>query len=101
MSDQQRLQVHLPADLEPVYSNLTILGSTSAEFIFDFVLALPRQEPQGHIVARVLMSPRHALKLRNAIDEHAGLYEEQHGTIPVDPIPIDLSPTRAAEESSD
>ena len=77
-----RVQIQLPASLEPVYANFAILTNSSSEIVIDHAQLLP-QVPQARVVARVIMTPQNAKLLMRALTEHLGRFEAQFGTIRV------------------
>lgn len=77
-----RVQIQLPAALEPVYANFAILTHSSSEIVIDHAQLLP-QVPQARVVARVIMTPQNAKLLLRALNEHLGRFESQFGTIPI------------------
>ncbi len=77
-----RVQIQLPAALEPVYANFAILTHSSSEIVIDHAQLLP-QVPQARVVARVIMTPQNAKLLLRALNEHLGRFEAQFGTIPI------------------
>jgi hypothetical protein len=79
---EQTLNFEMPEDLEPMYSNASLISHNEAEFVFDFALMVPGQAG-GKIGARVLMSPRQVKIYRDAITAHIKTYEDQFGPIPV------------------
>ena len=68
------------------YSNLAIITHSQSEFIIDFATILPGL-PKPEITNRLIMTPEHAKRLLNALQDNIIKYESQFG-------PIDLSPNR-------
>lgn len=62
------------------YANLALIAHTPHEFIVDFALATPRQNPK--VVSRVVTSPAHAKALLRSLADNIRRYEARHGTIP-------------------
>ena len=60
------------------YSNLAIIAHNENEFIFDFVFAHP---PKGKVNARVIMSPAHAKRFLEALQNNISMYENKVGQI--------------------
>jgi len=75
-----RLNVELPADLEAIYSNFTLITHSSSEIIVDFARVLPNT-PKTRIYARVIMTPINAKLLHKALGENLRKFEEQYGEI--------------------
>jgi len=68
------------------YSNLAIITHSHSEFIIDFATILPGL-PKPEITNRLVMTPEHAKRLLNALQDNIIKYESQFG-------PIDLTPNR-------
>jgi hypothetical protein len=77
-----RLRIHIPAKLEPVYSNFAVITNSPSEIIVDFAQIMPRM-PQARVKARVIMSPTNAKLLHRALGEHIERFEAQYGEISV------------------
>jgi hypothetical protein len=76
------VQVHLPANLEPVYSNFAVITNSSSELIVDFAQIMPRI-PRAHVKTRLVMTPTNAKLVHRALGEHLERYEAQYGEIKV------------------
>lgn len=81
-----RVQVHLPATLEPVYANFAVITNSPSEFVIDLAQILP-QVPQARVRARVILTPLNAKLLQRALAEHLTRFEGQFGEIRVPEIP--------------
>lgn len=77
-----RVQVHLPADLEPIYSNFALITNSPSEIVVDFAQIMP-QVAQARIRARVVMTPLNAKLVLRALTDHLARYESQFGEIVV------------------
>lgn len=64
-------------------TNGAVIAHTPDEFLFDFVLAMPGQQPV--VVSRVVTSPRHAKTLLRSLQENISRYEARFGVIPEPP----------------
>ena len=87
MSDQPKstagqVQVHLPANLEPPYSNFAMVTNSASEIVLDFAQVMPRL-PRAHVKARVVMTALNAKLLLKALSEHLQRYEAHFGEIKV------------------
>ena len=78
---QGRVEVSLPRDLEPVFTNFAMVTDNHSEFIIDFAQVLPRM-PMAKISARVVLTPMNAKSLMEALTEHVKGFEEKHGELP-------------------
>ena len=66
------------------YSNLAVISHNENEFIMDFIFAHP---PTGKLNARIIMSPAHAKRFLQALQENVGIYEKVVGPIKAAPEP--------------
>ena len=64
-------------------TNGAVLAHTPDEFLFDFGLAMPGQQPV--VTARLVTSPRHAKALLRSIEDNIRRYEARFGPIPEPP----------------
>jgi hypothetical protein len=77
---QTTIQIEVPPDLQPVYSNLARIAHAPAEFVLDLARLLPG-DTKATVTSRVVMSPV-ALKLFvQALTDNLGRYEASFGTI--------------------
>lgn len=83
---KREIKLHLPPDLEVVYSNLAVLSMTRNEVIFDFAQMLP-PDPRAKVQTRIVMTPQHAKLLLTLLQRNVERYEAEHGTIPVNVPP--------------
>ncbi len=65
---------------EGIYSNLAIITHSNSEFILDFIKVLPGV-PKAKVKSRILLTPQHAKRLVNALQDNISKYEQHHGTI--------------------
>lgn len=77
-----RVQVELPAGLEPVYVNFALITHSPSEIIIDCAQLMP-QVMQARIKTRLVLTPLNAKLLWRALGEHLSRYEGQHGEIKV------------------
>ena len=68
-----RVQVHLPAGLEPIYSNFALITNSPSEIVVDFAQIMP-QVTQARIRARVVMTPLNAKLVLKALTDHLARY---------------------------
>ena len=81
MSNQE-IQVQMPPDLDPVYSNFAVITHSPSEIVIDLAQVLP-QVPQARVRARVILTPLNAKLLHRALGDHLGRFESQFGEIRV------------------
>ena len=79
---QVQVQVDLPPDLEPTYSNLAVISHTPSEIFVDLACLLPNL-PKAKVNTRVVMTPLNAKLLQQALAENLRKYEAQFGAIEV------------------
>ncbi len=77
-----RVQVHLPTDLEPTYSNFALITHSRSEIVIDFAQILP-QVPQARVRQRIVLTALNAKLLWRALGEHLARFESIHGEIVV------------------
>jgi hypothetical protein len=78
----QSINVELPTDLQPTYSNLARITHSPAEMVMDFARFLPGMQ-SAPILARMILSPTAAKLLFRALGENLARYEAAYGEIPV------------------
>jgi hypothetical protein len=81
-----RVQIQLPANLEPIYANFALITNSPSEVVIDLAQILP-QVPQARVRARVILTPLNAKLLNRALGEHLGRFEAQFGEIRVPDTP--------------
>ena len=89
-----QLNIELNEEIaEGTYSNLAIISHSPAEFIVDFIRIMPGV-PKARVKSRILMTPQHAKRLMQALQENVVKYESLHGPIknidPPKPFPMDM-----------
>ncbi|MCO6500166.1 MAG: DUF3467 domain-containing protein [Vicingus serpentipes] len=65
---------------EGIYSNLAIISHSSSEFVIDFIKVMPGM-PKAKVKSRVLMTPEHAKRLMNALEDNIQKFEATNGKI--------------------
>lgn len=82
-NNPQPQQIEIKATDEKLagnYANMMQVSHTREEFIFDFVNVVP---PFGQLVSRILMSPAHAKRVMQALEQNIKNYESQFEQISV------------------
>lgn len=77
--NSKEIQVKVPDELEPVYANQAIINHKDDEFTFSFMHVYP--QGQGTMKAVVTLTPRHAKRFLNALEENIEKYENSYGKI--------------------
>ncbi len=80
-------------------TNGAVLAHTPDEFLFDFVLAMPGQQPV--ITARLVTSPRHAKALLRSLEDNIQRYERRFGVIPEPPKRVVQPGVAATDDGED
>ena len=81
-SGATRLQIHVPADLEPIYTNFALITNSPSEIVVDFAQIMP-QVPKAKVRARVVMTPLNAKLVLRALTEHLARFEAHFGEIAI------------------
>jgi hypothetical protein len=76
------LAIELPANLEPVYANTTIITHSASEIIIDLARVMPHY-PKAKVAARVIMTPLNAKLFLRALGENLSKFEGVYGEIHV------------------
>ena len=79
-SDQQ-INIELNEKVaEGVYSNLVMIAHSPEEFVLDFIRVVPGI-PKARVKSRIIVTPQHARRFLNALEENIERYEAAHGPI--------------------
>ena len=62
------------------YSNLVMITHSPSEFILDFIAVMPGV-PKAKVAKRMILTPDHAKRLMNALQDNVTKYEAEHGII--------------------
>ena len=65
-----------------IYSNLSIINHTDAEFTVDFVYLQPNV-PKGRVQSRIILTPQNAKRFLLAMEDNVRKYESKHGSISI------------------
>lgn len=65
---------------EGVYSNLAMVAHSNTEFVLDFIRLMPGV-PKAKVKARIIVTPEHAKRLLNALQDNIHKYEKSFGGI--------------------
>ncbi|MDF1513100.1 MAG: DUF3467 domain-containing protein [Anaerolineae bacterium] len=79
-SQKKPLSIELPANLESIYANFSLISHTPSEIIFDLSQLLPNQ-PKARVKARVIMTPLNAKLFLRALEENLSKFEARYGEI--------------------
>lgn len=65
---------------EGIYANLAMIAHSSSEFVVDFIRLMPGVS-KAKVKSRVVITPEHAKRLLNALQENIDKYESTFGAI--------------------
>ena len=78
---EQQIEVELSAEVaEGIYSNLAIITHSNSEFIVDFINMMPGK-PKANVKSRIILTPQHAMRLMNALNDNITKFESHFGKI--------------------
>lgn len=77
----QQINIELSEEMaEGVYANLAMIAHSNTEFVLDFIRLMPGV-PKAKVKARVILTPEHAQRLLNALQDNINKYEDNFGEI--------------------
>lgn len=80
-NNRQKLNINLPADVaEGIYSNLAVISHSQSEFVLDFIRVMPGVD-KANVKSRIILTPEHAKRLLQALQENVERYEDEHGRV--------------------
>lgn len=65
---------------EGVYANLAMIAHSSSEFVIDFIRLMPGV-PKAKVKSRIVITPEHAKRLLNALEDNITKYEATFGEV--------------------
>lgn len=85
MADEEKkgnkINIELPEELaEGTYANLAMIAHSNSEFVVDFIRMMPGT-PKAKVKSRVVLTPEHAKRMLNALQDNIKKYEENFGPI--------------------
>lgn len=79
--EKGQLSIELNEEIaQGIYANLAIITHSSSEFILDFVRIMPGIS-KASVKSRIILSPEHAKRLMQALEDNIRKYEDVFGTI--------------------
>ncbi len=79
----QQITIDLSEEIaEGTYANLAIIAHSHAEFVIDFVRTMPNV-PKAKVKSRIILTPSHAKRLLQALNDNIHKYETQYGKIDI------------------
>lgn len=80
---KNQININLSEEVaQGIYSNLAVINHSSSEFILDYIRVMPGV-PQAEVKTRVIMTPEHAKRFLNALQDNIEKYEKAYGEIEV------------------
>jgi Protein of unknown function (DUF3467) len=77
----QQINIELNEEVaQGIYSNLAVITHSSSEFVIDFVRIMPGV-PKANVKSRIILTPEHAKRLLNALQDNMNKYEAINGTV--------------------
>ena len=67
MADQKQIQITMPQNAKPAFSNATQVNVSDDSVILQFAYLRPNS-PSGQLIAEVVLSPKHAIDFSRALD---------------------------------
>ena len=79
--NENQLNIELSEETaEGIYSNLAIITHSSSEFVLDFIRVMPGV-PKAKVKSRIILTPEHAKRLLNAMQDNIEKFEAVNGRI--------------------
>ncbi len=80
-SNPNQINIELSEEVaEGVYANLAMIAHSNSEFVIDFIRLMPGV-PKAKVKSRIVVTPEHAKRLLNALNDNIQKYEETFGEI--------------------
>lgn len=78
---EQELNIEITDEIaEGTYANLAIVSHSPTEFVLDFVRMMPNMN-QAKVKSRIIMTPDHAKRFVEALQDNIRKYEQANGLI--------------------
>ncbi len=78
-----QINIDLKEDVaQGIYSNLAVITHSHAEFVIDFVRVMPGM-PKADVKSRIILTPEHAKRFMQALQENLDKYEKINGPIKI------------------
>lgn len=79
--NENQLNIELSEEIaEGVYSNLAVITHSNSEFVVDFIRVMPGV-PKARVKSRIILTPEHAKRLLEALNDNIEKYEAVNGRI--------------------
>lgn len=81
MENDQQINIELSEEMaEGVYANLAMIAHSNSEFVIDFIRLMPGV-PKAKVKSRIILTPEHAQRLLQALQDNISKYENNFGSI--------------------
>ena len=81
--EENQLNIELSEEVaEGIFSNLAIITHSNTEFILDFIRVMPGI-PKAKVKSRIILTPAHAKRLAEALEDNIIKFESANGKIKV------------------
>ena len=92
--NKKKFDIELKEEIaDGIFSNLVVITHSNSEFVLDFVRVMPGMKG-GKVKSRIIITPQHAKRLRNALSENIEKYEKMFGSVsenePTKDMPINV-----------
>lgn len=79
--NQNQINIELTEEVaEGEYANLAMIAHSNSEFVIDFIRLMPGV-PKAKVKSRIVITPEHAKRLLNALNDNIQKYEDAFGPI--------------------
>jgi hypothetical protein len=86
-NNENQLNIELSEEVaEGIFSNLAIITHSNTEFVLDFIRVMPGV-PKARVKSRIILTPEHAKRLVEAMQDNVEKYEALHGRIKTQEAP--------------
>jgi len=93
-SGETKIEIQLdPEVMKGAFANVTNIGHTKEEFLLDFLFIQQQPAPFGKLISRVIVTPGHAKRLLQALQDNIRKYEDQFGSIEIAAAPTTANRT--------
>jgi hypothetical protein len=80
-NNDNQLNIELSEEVaEGIYANLAIITHSNTEFVLDFIRVMPGV-PKARVKSRIILTPEHAKRLVEAMQDNLDKYEAINGKI--------------------
>jgi len=87
-NNENQLNIELSEEVaEGIFSNLAIITHSNTEFVLDFIRVMPGV-PKARVKSRIILTPEHAKRLVEAMQDNVEKYEALHGKIKTQESPV-------------